>query len=136
MTRASHKIEEVMPLSRRRLFALLPAIGLTAPRARPQFPGFGKKKPKEKPTRSVKGQVMDEAEDGLRAVVQLKNTKTLAVKSFHTNDNGDFYFHGLDLNVDYELKAIAVGKESKTRTISTFDERTELIYNFKLKSVS
>ncbi len=125
-----------MNLSRRHLFAILPIIGILAPSAYSQFPGFGGKKKKEKPTRSVKGAITDEAEDGLRAVVQLKNTKTLAVKSFHTNDAGEFYFHGLDLNVDYELKAISAGKESKTRTISTFDERTELIYNFKLKSVT
>lgn len=134
MSGASHKIEIAM--TRRRLFLLLPTVGLTAPHAYAQFPGFGKKKTKEKTTRSVRGRVTDEAEDGLRGVVQLKNMKTLAVKSFHTNDNGEFYFHGLDLNVDYELKAIATGRVSRTRTISTFDERTELIYNFKLKSES
>jgi hypothetical protein len=125
-----------MMLSRRHLFAILPIASLLAPSAYSQFPGFGGKKKKEKPTRTVKGEITDNAEEGLRAVVQLKNTKTLAVKSFHTNDKGEFYFHGLDLNVDYEIKAIAAGKESKTRTISTFDERTELIYNFQLKSVS
>ena len=125
-----------MKLSRRSLFALLPLAGLGARRAASQLlPGLKRKK-KEKPTRSVRGQVTDEAEDGIRGVVQLKNTRTLVVKSFHTSDEGAYYFHGLDLNVDYEIKAIAVGKQSRTRTISTFDDRTELTYNFKLKSVS
>lgn len=122
-----------MSLTRRSLF-LAVAAG-TAPLAMAQFPGFGKKK-KEDPTRSVTGQVMDEREDGIRAIVQLKHSRTLEVKSFHTNENGEYYFHGLDPNVDYELKALADGKQSKTRTVSSFDSRTELIYNFKLKSAT
>ena len=103
------------------------------PLAHAQFTGFKKKK-KVDPTRSVKGQVTDEHEEGIRGIVQLKHTRTLEVKSFHTNDNGDYYFHGLDPNVDYELKALAEGRQSKTRTVSSFDSRRELIYNFELKS--
>ena len=122
-----------MQRTRRSLFVL--AVAGAAASARAQFPGFGKKK-KEDPTRSVKGQVTDEHEEGIRAIVQLKNTRTLDVKSFHTNDVGEYYFHGLDLNVDYELKALAEGRQSKTRTVSSFDSRTELIYNFRLKPAS
>lgn len=120
-----------MQCTRRSLFAL--AVAGAASSARAQFPGFGKKKKKEDPTRSVKGQVTDEHEEGIRAIVQLKNKRTLDVKSFHTNDVGEYYFHGLDLNVDYELKALAEGMQTKTRTVSSFDSRTELIYNFRLK---
>lgn len=119
-----------MLASRRRL--LLLAAVWAVPAARSQFPGFGKKK-KEKPTRSVRGQVTDESEEGLRGIVQLKNTRTLEVKSFHTSDEGAYYFHGLDPNIDYELKAVAEGMQSRTRTVSSFDSRAELIYNFKLK---
>ena len=120
-----------MRQSRRSLF-LLAAVAVP-PAALCQFPGFGKKKKKEDPTRSVKGQVTDEHEEGVRAIVQLKNTRTHDVKSFHTNDAGEYYFHGLDLSIDYELKALSEGMQSKTRTVSSFDSRTELIYNFKLK---
>ena len=122
-----------MSLTRRSLFLAVTAG--TTPLAMAQFPGFGKKK-KEDPTRSVTGQVMDEREEGIRAIVQLKHSRTFEVKSFHTNENGEYYFHGLDPNVDYELKALADGKQSKTRTVSSFDNRTELIYNFKLKSAT
>jgi hypothetical protein len=94
---------------------------------------FGDKKKKEPPTRTVKGEVMSDGGEPVRAVVQLKNTKTLNVKSFHANAKGEYYFHGLDLNVDYQIKAFADGYEERTRTISTFDDRTELIYNFELK---
>lgn len=120
-----------MALSRRSL--LLPVAAVAAPAAWSQFPGFGKKK-KEDPTRSVTGQVMNEREEGIRAIVQLKDTRSEELKSFHTNDTGEFFFHGLDLNIDYELTALAEGHQSKTRTVSSFDSRTELIYNFKLKS--
>lgn len=94
---------------------------------------FGDKKKKEPPTRTVKGEVISEAGDPISAVVQLKNTKTLNVKSFYANAKGEYYFHGLDLNVDYQIKAFAEGFHERTRTVSTFDDRKELIYNFELK---
>ena len=37
--------------------------------------------------------------------MQLKNTKTLEIRSFITRDNGNYYFHGLSTDVDYELRA-------------------------------
>ena len=117
----------------RRSLLILAVATTAAPSALSQFPGFGKKKKKEDPTRSVRGQVTDQYEEGIRAIVQLKNTRTLDVKSFHTKDSGEYYFHGLDLNIDYELKALAEGKQSRTRTVSSFDSRNELIYNFRLK---
>jgi hypothetical protein len=88
----------------------------------------------ERPTRSVKGLVTDEQENPLEgAVVQLKNTKTLQVKSFITDRDGGYYFHGLDTNVDYQLKARLGDATSRTRTVSTFDDRKEVVYNFELK---
>ena len=122
-----------MPTSRRSLLIL--AVAAASPAALGQFPGFGKKK-KEDPTRTVKGQITDEHEDGVRAIVRLKNKRTEEVKSFHTNDAGEFYFNGLDLTIDYELTALAEGLQSKTRTVSSFDSRTELIYNFRLKAAN
>ena len=95
---------------------------------------LAQKKKKVERTRTVKGLVTTEAEDPIRgAVVQLKNTRTLVVKSFFTTPAGSYYFHGLDPNVDYELKAKYDEAASRTRTVSSFDDRMELIYNFKLK---
>ena len=91
------------------------------------------KKDKEPPTRTVKGQVVDMGDQPLRAVVQLKNAKTLDVRSYHTDAQGRFYFSGLDLNVDYEIRAVADGMRPKTRRVSTFDDRMELFYEFRLK---
>ena len=97
-------------------------------------PSLAKKKKKEKPTRSVTGLVWDQMENPIAGVVvQLKNTRTLQVKSFITQEKGSYYFHGLDPNVDYHLTAQYEGVRSRTRTLSTFDDRKEVIYNFKLK---
>ena len=88
----------------------------------------------EKPTRTVKGLVTDEAERPIpQAVVQLKNTRTMDVKSYYTDAQGRFYFAGLDPNVDYEIKAAAKGLQEKTRRVSSFDDRMELFYEFNLK---
>ena len=89
----------------------------------------------DKPTRTVKGIVTDEAERPLEAVVQLKNTRTLDVKSYHTDARtGSFYFAGLDPNIDYEIRAIADGMRDRTRRVSSFESRMELFYEFKLKA--
>lgn len=85
-------------------------------------------------TRSVKGLVTDQAERPLpEAVVQLKNMKTLQVKSFIADEKGQYYFHGLDPNVDYELKAQYEGVTSRARRVSSFDAHSEVIYNFALE---
>jgi hypothetical protein len=84
--------------------------------------------------RSVQGVVNDaqgEAVNG--AVVQLKNTKTLQIRSFITRDNGTYYFHGLSKDVDYELRADFDGASSPARTLSSFDTRKEPIMNLKLE---
>ena len=92
------------------------------------------KRKKGPPTRSVKGLVMDQSENSLPgAVVQLKNTRTLQVKSFITPADGSYYFHGLDFSTDYELTAHYKETSSRKRTVSSLDGRPEVIYNLKVK---
>lgn len=96
-------------------------------------PLAGKKKNPEDSLRTVQGTVTDAADgtvDG--AVVQLKNTKTLQIRSFVTQQKGAYYFHGLSPNVDYELRAEYQGASSPTKTVSSFDSRKEAIINLKL----
>ncbi len=93
-----------------------------------------KKKKKVKPTKSVTGLVTNESEEGLEgAVVQLKNTRTLQVKTFIVDERGSYCFRGLDPSIDYEIKARYEESTSRTRTVSSFDSRDEVIYNFKIK---
>jgi hypothetical protein len=84
--------------------------------------------------RSVQGVVTNaqgEAVNG--AVVQLKNTKTLQIRSFITRDNGSYYFHGLSTDVDYELRADSDGTASGAKTLSSFDTRKQATMNLKLE---
>jgi hypothetical protein len=88
---------------------------------------------KEPPKRTVQGIVTDEQENPIaNAIVQLKNLKTSAVKSFYTNDKGAYRFGELDLDHDYEIKAAYNNVSSPTRKISSFESRRQLIINFKL----
>lgn len=92
------------------------------------------KKSKEPAERSVSGIVTDEKDMPVPgAVVQLKNTRTLEVRSFIAKEQGDYYFHGLATDVDYQLKADANGLSSGTKTLSSFDTHTDVRINLQLK---
>src|SRR5689334_11991091 len=84
-------------------------------------------------TRTVQG-VVTSPEDMpvIGAVVQLKNTKTLQIRSFITQQNGSYFFNGLSTDIDYELKAESQGNSSPVKTLSSFDSRKEAVLNLKL----
>lgn len=83
--------------------------------------------------RSVTGQVMTKSEAPLaEAVVYLKNTKTLTIKSFITEKDGGYRFHGLSPNIDYEIYADYQGQKSPTKTISSFDTRNNITLNIRI----
>lgn len=85
-------------------------------------------------SKSVTGQVTNSAGQPLpEAIVFLKNTKTLAVKTFIAEQDGTYHFHGLSPNVDYELYAEYHGQRSDVRTVSQFDSRSELTIHLKIK---
>jgi hypothetical protein len=98
--------------------------------------GFAQSKKKsDDQNRSVKGAVTSATDQAVvGAVVQLKNTKTLQVRSFITKDDGTYYFHGLSPDIDYELKADFQGGSSGNKTLSSFDSRKEAIINLKLSA--
>ena len=100
--------------------------------AQVQFPGG--KKEKEDPTiRTIQGVVKD-ADDVLvaGAVVQLKNMKSLQIRSFITKADGKFVYNNMARDIDFELRAEAKGMASSTKTVSTFDNRKIAIVNLKL----
>jgi hypothetical protein len=107
------------------LFALLlsmPALHAQAPDAK-----------REAQLRSVSGVVLDKSESPIAAsVVFLKNTRTNTVRSYISDNSGNYRFSGLDPNADYELHAEKDGAKSQTKTISSFDARKEMVLNLKL----
>jgi hypothetical protein len=85
--------------------------------------------------RSVEGTVSDAAGAPVTgAVVHLKNTKTLQIRSFISKEDGSYAFHGLSTNVDYELKAEHQGAASDVKTLSVFDSRNKAVINLKLNN--
>lgn len=83
--------------------------------------------------KNVSGIVTDRADAPISgAVVYLKNTKTLAVKSFISNDQGHFRFNALSPNIDYELYAEFNGNRSGTKTVSSFDSKTDVFMTLKV----
>lgn len=98
------------------------------------LPAYGQKRDNnEKQTRSVQGVVTNDAETPLEgAVVQLKDTKTLQIRSFITKQNGTYHFHSLNPDIDYELKAEHQGAQSGSKTLSSFDGRKSAVINLKV----
>lgn len=84
-------------------------------------------------TRSVQGIVTNSANAPVEgAVVQLKDTKTLQIRSFRTQADGAYHFYGLSTSVEYELKANFQDSASSTKTLSVFDGRKTANVNLKL----
>jgi len=94
----------------------------------------GDDKKKAAAERPVKGVVTDaDGKPVVGAIVQLKNSRTLQVRSFITKDTGEYYFAGLSKDIDYELKAQFSGKTSAARTLSSFDPKTDPVLNLTIK---
>jgi hypothetical protein len=85
--------------------------------------------------RTVRGVVADKATEAPvpSAVVFLKNTRTNAVRSYIADEEGNYRFSGLDPNADYEIHAEKDGAKSTTRTISSFDNKKEIVLNLKME---
>jgi hypothetical protein len=90
--------------------------------------------PKTRPTtRTLTGTVLDKGDKPIsEAIVYLKNTKTLAVKTYISQNDGTYRFPELSLNADYEVYAEKEGKKSKTKTVSQFDDREKPNINLQI----
>jgi hypothetical protein len=85
--------------------------------------------------RMVSGHVVDSQNQPLhKAVVHLKNTRTLVIKTYITEPDGSYRFSALSPNVDYELYADYEGERSGTKTLSAFDNRKQVTLTLKIKT--
>jgi hypothetical protein len=113
-----------------------PALTLTGDGKDPdlnQKPTAAEKK-KSALERPVSGVVTDaDGKPIVGAVVQLKNLRTLQVRSFITREKGDYFFSGLSKDTDYELKALNKGQFSTPRTLSSFDTKAQPVLNLQVK---
>jgi hypothetical protein len=92
------------------------------------------KKNEDNTTRMVQGLVTNAAKEPVaQAVVQLKNTKTLQIRSFITQEDGKYHFAGLGTDVEYQLKADRDGESTSWKTLSVFSSKKIAVINLKLK---
>jgi hypothetical protein len=83
--------------------------------------------------RVVQGKVVDADNAPIKgAVVYLKDTRSLAVKSFFSDDQGGYRFGQLSQNTDYEVWAENNGKKSGVKSVSSFDTKSQFIINLKI----
>jgi hypothetical protein len=101
-------------------------------------PGLFKgEKPKkgDENVRSLTGMVRDNNDQPVEgAIVQIKDTKSLKVRSFITQADGQYRFNSLSSDVDYEVKARFKDTESELKTLSLYDGRKQAVINLKVMS--
>ena len=98
------------------------------------LPAQKKKDKEESSTRTLQGLVTDkDGNPASGAVVQLKDLRTLQIRSFITKDDGTYFFSGLKVDDDYQVKADWKGLASDSRRLSVFDSRKTAILNLKVE---
>jgi Carboxypeptidase regulatory-like domain len=85
-------------------------------------------------SRTLTGRVVNGQNEPLqKAIVYLKNTKSLAIKTYISEPDGSYRFPGLAPNVDYEVYAEHDGARSDSKTLSGFDSRKQVNITLKVK---
>jgi Carboxypeptidase regulatory-like domain len=77
--------------------------------------------------RLLTGKVLDHHDNPIPdAVVYLTNSHTHAVKTYIVGPDGAYHFPELSPNIDYEVYAQYKDQKSDTKTVSQFDDRTQV----------
>jgi protocatechuate 3,4-dioxygenase beta subunit len=94
---------------------------------------LGQGRDEDSNARAVQGAVTDASGAPVaKAVVQLKNTKSLQIRSFITGADGSYHFAGLSPDVEYQLKADHEGATSSWKSLSMFNTKKVAVVNLKL----
>lgn len=94
---------------------------------------FGREPKKEDKTRLLTGKVLDGGDNPLpNAVVYLTNTHTRSVKTYIVGPDGAYRFPALQPTIDYEVYAQYNNRKSGTKTVSQFDDRTQVYISLKI----
>jgi hypothetical protein len=79
------------------------------------------------------GKVLDPQDNPLPdAVVYVTNTRTRAVKTYIVGPDGTYRFPALSTAVDYEVYAQYKGHKSDAKSVSQFDDRSQVYLNLKV----
>lgn len=85
-------------------------------------------------TRIIRGQVLDaQGKIVARAIVYLINENTKDKWSVVTDKKGRYQFNDIKMNEDFKLYCEWREQQSRTRSISQFDTRAQVIVNLRLQ---
>jgi len=83
--------------------------------------------------RLLYGKVLDQQDNPVvGAIVYLTNTRTHAVKSYIVGQDGTYRFPALSATVDYEVYAQHNKGKSDTKSVSQFDDRSQVYIDLKI----
>ena len=84
--------------------------------------------------RLLYGKVLDQQDNPVpNAIVYLTNTRTHAIKTYIIGQDGTYRFPGLSM-VDYEVYAQHNGRKSDTKSVSQFDDRSQVYIDLKINT--
>jgi hypothetical protein len=84
--------------------------------------------------RLLYGKVLDQQDNPVvSAIVYLTNTRTHAVKTYIVGPDGTYRFPGLT-TVDYEVYAQHNDRKSDTKSVSQFDDRSQVYIDLKINT--
>ena len=79
------------------------------------------------------GKVLDRGDNPLpNSVVYLTNTRTRGVKTYIVGTDGTYRFPALSTGIDYEVYAQYNGHKSDTKSVSQFDDRSQVYIDLKI----
>jgi len=83
-------------------------------------------------SRLLLGKVLDQQDNPLvNAIVYVSDMRTHAVKTYIVGPDGTYRFPGLAMT-DYEVYADYKGHKSETKSVSQFDERSQVYIDLKI----
>lgn len=83
--------------------------------------------------RLLLGKVLDAQDNPLPdAIVYLTNTRTRTVKTYIVGQDGTYRFPALSSAIDFEVYAQYKGRKSDTKSVSQFDDRSQVYLDLKV----
>jgi|SRR6185437_12477524 len=91
--------------------------------------------PPQNSAKTVQGKVLSSSDKPLSgAIVYLEDGKTNSIRSFISTADGSYHFGQLANDTDYQVWARYQNIKSDTRGISSYDSRTKVTINLRVKT--
>lgn len=116
-------------------FLCLLSASVASPFVQPAMAQLFGRDSKQDKSRLLTGKVLDGGDNPLpNAVVYLTNTRTRSVKTYIVGPDGVYRFPALQPSIDYEVYAQFDNRKSGIKTVSQFDDRTQVYISLKVNT--